>query len=656
MFENDLFVSTLCVDPEKNTGVKDFVEELQKRYIRQIIFNPGTSITDITLLVDLLNTEPEAVSDQDGAALILLKNGAKDISIIEYYSPRHLTLDQETLINLTNSDIFRFFIDDEVKELNPEQARALYELLKTPNLTCELIKIAAQYLIREEKTQLSENKIIPKILKKIKQTTLAMEISEEKEVRDILRDILTSFDQEKLFDIAFENPEDQILEYTQILSLLPRLLGPEQTAELLAKKVSTEEHGPENIAQAKQVLGKLFTSRQGFLSFLPLLKDELSTKIREMLNVDRVFNELSTAYAATLALDDDVELSLGALSTTERSDIVDGLNTMKTVLIDIEKIKESVTAFKLDPSYIQILQALLKAEPALDVFQKVLNKLISVLGDYLEKDDFAHSQESLAFLIEQVSPNSSLKPEYSTRIINSPNKLPSPLMEKFIIKAIFKMPPDEAQTFLRGLFSLLKEKLPSMLVKIYVHQDQDAPHKEFLQQVLRSEYSSAILRFDGDLRTEPSANVTKIIGLFQGIQGDGVLPLLWEISFHEDLILAQRALKMIAERHSNKSVELLLKATRHSNVPLRFLSIEHLSRYKYKDVISRLALIARGEEPAANSNATIEIRSTAIGSLLKLDQALAKKILLEILNKKLLFVFPLEPKKLRLFAKEQLRA
>lgn len=656
IFENNLYVLDVPLDAEKTPGANEFIEELQKRYIRQIIFNSATTITDINALIEVLNTAPENIAPQGGASNILMQHGSQGIKIIEYYSRRHTSLDQERLLSLTNSEIFRFFTDETMTELSSEQAQFLYELLKESNIMCTLIKVAAQYILREQTSQLNENQTILKILNKIKGAIVSADLSEEDETKTIFKDLIMSFGNEDLFNLIFENPEDEIIQYTNTLTHLSRKLDNYMTAELIVKKIEAEEAGPSVLSHVKHVLNSLFVDRKSFLGFLPILKEKLQQSIQQTEKTQSILNDICSDFTLGFSLEEDQELALGAISVSERQDIIVGLDMLKTVRPEKKAIEQSVACFDFDENYIYLLEKLLTDEEDILFFQKLLDKLISSTQSFMQQDRWALCKKIFLFFAEQLSENSPMKNAGKQLVVESLNVIHPLLLEKAIIAAVSELGHEQNQEYFEGLFLLFKERLLSQLIKVYI-QAKVPTQMPLLRKIIVSQQSLNLLpEIELDLRSEVPANVMRAIDIFQEINNETILTPFWDITFHENAILAQRALKLIAETKTTQAMTLLLKTLKRSNIPLRIASIEYLGGFKNKQVITTLVPIARGQEYATtDEQINTDIRLAALKSLLCLDAAYTKVILKEIVSKKRLFLIPLEAKKLRSFAKEQLK-
>lgn len=652
IFKNKLFVFEEYINQEKIPAVETLIQEMQKRYIRQIIFNMDVAVKEIALLVDLLKTDPKIITDLGGAELTLSQRGAQHVQITEYYYRRHTELNQERLIDLIHSEIFSFFTTPDAAPLNNEQIRSFYELIKEPQLMFALLKVAAHSLIREGKTQLSENQLVLQMLKKIKQTIASLGIFEEHEIKSLLHDILASDKEEGLFNLLFEYPEDEIIDYAQIPERLSSLLNPQKLAQLMAAKIAGSKQDLTMITHAKQVLHKLFLNRQMLLSFLPALKEKLKENFPSPTKAENIFNDICSAFGSKLSITDDVELALGTISETESSGIEFGLEVLKSVQIEKEKLEQSIAQFSFETSYLYILQTIISQEQDAVVFQFLLNKLVQILKGCLENVVQETTKQIISFLSHQLLPEEGLNPGHNQYILNAFDGLSLSLFEKGILVIISDLRAEEAKKFLEQAQQLLKDRLVPVLIKIYLSPDP-VPHQELLKKIISSGFNPQFFKFDTPLHKEQSAKLTKILELLQKIQSAEALPLLWEITFHEDLLLAQRALSILADNNPDRAIAFILKAANHPNIQLRFSNLALMSRFKQEEIIAKLYNIAAGHEKTNDQNVDIESRIIAIKSLSQLEVALAKQSLFEIINKKRFLFLPVEPKRLRQFAKEQ---
>ncbi len=654
IFENKLYVLDVCLPQEKPPGIESFIEELQKRYIRQITFNLGITITDITALIEVLNTDPEALAKAGGASVKLSQAGAQAIKLIEYYYRRHARVDQERLLALSSSEIFRFFTD-KMTSLNSEQAHVLYDLLKEPGIISALMKVAAQYKLRDENCELTESQIILNIINRIKASMTEHAISEEEEIQVILQDVVSAFNTADLMSLVFDNPDDETLNYTNAMESLSKTISQETAAQLITDKIRTaSKKNASIIAHTKKVLGRLFIDRKSFLSFLPIFKEKLQNSLAQP-KVKEIVNEVCAAFAPGFSFEDGEELALGTISDMEFKDIVEGLNILKTVHPDKVELERNINEFNIDEARWCILKHLLAAEGDQDLFTNLLSKLVALTENMLRQDRWDCSKTMFNFLQEQASSESELPQEHKQLIIDSVQKLPPLLLEKLTINILFESGANQMKKHFEELFLLLGEKLISLLVKIYA-REENLPQAKLVRDMIFEHYTPNTFKMDMDLQKELTPNVMRIIDLLQAIKNEDILPLLWEITFHENAILAQRALKLIAIRGSDAALSILLKTLEHPQLHMQIAGIEYLSSYRLKKVSAALVPIARGQTSSNLDEAAInDLRISALKSLLLIDQALARALLLELRAKKRWFFFPIEPKPLRAFAKEQLR-
>ncbi|MFH1063079.1 MAG: hypothetical protein V1747_09395 [Candidatus Omnitrophota bacterium] len=655
IFENNLFILDMHLDNNKLPGIDDFIEEMQKRYIRQIIFNPAAGLTDIDLLVELFNLDTAKLSSLGGASKILLQKGSKGIRIIEYYSSKHSTLDQERLLSLTNSQIFRYFIDDEITSLDVEQTHFLYELLQESNLVCELIKIAAQYILREETSDLSETQLILKILNKIKTAMRTLELSEEEEIRTILKDLIAAFANEALFDLVFENPDAEILQYTAAAGHLLEEMDAKQTAKLFVKKITESDQSSNIIAHTKHVLGRMFIDRTAFLNFLPAFKQTLLTDLERSDKTTSILNDICSAFAPGFSMEDDVELALGAISSEEKTDILNGLNVLKTVHIDKDSLKKHIEEYIAIPAHLEILQALLSEPQETTLFNLLLEKCMQISKTILQGTDNEHSAHALRFFAMRLKEQSLLSNEHKLILTEALDNIPEVLIEKFILGMLKSYDEEKARLCLEDLFVLFSHRLIALLLRLYT-QKGDLTKDTVVKQTLLAHHSLEGLKLTIDLCKEPTNSILRLLELLQQIDNDDILAVVWPILFHENMILGHRTLKLIASRKSPAALNMLLQALAHPHIALRIVCIEYLAAFRFKEVRSALALIARGEQGlCADELLNNDIRSAALKSLRNLDKTLTITILNEIRRKRKLVFLPAEHKALRNFAKAQLK-
>lgn len=655
IFDNNLYILDIHIDNNKLPGIDDFIEEMQKRYIRQIIFNPNANLTDINLLIELFNIDPTKITSLGGASNILAQKGSKGIRIIEYYSSKHSTLDQERLLSLTNSLIFRYFVDDKITELNAEQAHFLYELLQESNLICELIKIAAQYILREATSDLSETRLILKILNKIQSAMRTLEISEEEEIRVILKDLIAAFDNQALFDLVFENPDAEILQYTSAANYLLEQIDPQQTAKLFVKKIAEADQSANIIAHTKHVLGRMFIDRTAFLNFLPAFKQTLQTDLERSDKTTSILNDICSAFAPGFSMEDDVELALGTISSEEKNEIINGLNVLKTVHIEKDNLKKYIQEYIDVPAHLEILQTLLTTPQETPLFNLLLEKCMQISKSILQGSDLDHSARVLIFFAAQLKEQSLLSNDHKFMLNEVLNDVPEVLIEKFVLAMLKTYSETKTKLCLDELFSLFSHRLITLLLRLYT-QKGDLAKDAVVKQVILAHHSLSSFKLQIDLCKEPTNSILRLLELLQQIDNDDILPLVWPILFHENIILGHRTLKLIASRKSHAALNMLLQALEHPHIALRIVCIEYLAAFRFKEVRAVMALIARGQQNlCADELLNNDIRSAALKSLRNLDQALTLTILNEIKRKRKFVILAAEHKVLRDFAKAQIK-
>ncbi len=655
IFENNLYILDIGLDNNKLPGTEDFIEEMQKRYIRQIIFNPSTNLTDIDLLIEIFNLDTSKISSLGGASKTLSQKGSKGIRIIEYYSSKHSTLDQERLLSLTNSIIFRYFTDDAMTSLDIEQTHFLYELLQESNLVCELIKIAAQFIIREQTSELSENQLILKILNKIKSAITTLDLSEAEEIRTILKDLITAFGNEALFDLVFENPDAEILQYTQATNYLIEQLDAKQTAKLFVKKIAESNQSSNIIAHTKHVLERVFIDRSAFLNFLPEFKQTLQSELKHSDKTTSILNDICSAFAPGFSLEDDEELALGTISAEEKTDIIDGLNVLKTVHIEKDTLKKHIIEYTDIPTHLEILNALLLTPLDTAVFNNFLDKCLQNTKIILQGADIEQSAQALNFFVGLIKDGSLLSNEHKMSITDILELFPEILIEKFILAMLAGYSETKAKICLNNLFILFPHRLIALLLKLYTKKG-DLSKDTLVKQMILEHPGSEALKLKIDLCKEPTNSILRLLELLQLINDDAALPMVWPILFHENIILAHRTLKLIANRKSHAALNMLLQALEHPHIALRIVCIEYLSAFRYKEVRNIIASIARGQKAMCDDDMqNIELRTAALRSLSNLDKQLTITVLKEIKKKRKLLVFAAEHKTLRSFAKTHLK-
>ncbi|MCG2712069.1 MAG: hypothetical protein L6416_07080 [Candidatus Omnitrophica bacterium] len=654
IFESKLYALDVCLPLDKPPGIESFIEELQKRFIRQITFNIGITITDITALIEVLNTAPEVLAKEGGARIKLAQGGARAAKLIEYYYRKHATIDQERLLTLSSSEIFRFFTD-QIPALNAEQAAVLYDLLKEPVIISILLKVAAQYMLRDESCTLTESHLILNIISKIRASMTEHAISEEEEIQVILQDVVSSFEAEDLMSLIFDNPDNEMLNYTNAIDCLSKIVSQETTAQMITDKISKAyEENISIIEHIKKVFSRLFPDRKSFLSFLPIFKEKLQNSLDKR-KVKEILNEVCDAFAPGLSFEDGEELAMGMISDLEFKDIEDGLNILKTVNLDKVELENDIREFSIDEARLSILKRLLAAESDLGNFKNILSKLVTLTENMLRQDRWGCGKTMFNFFKEQASSKSKVPQGYRHLIVENSQKLPTLLLEKLTINILFDSDADQMKKHFEELFLLLGEKLISLLVKIYA-REENMPQAKLVREMILEHYTPNAFKMYVDLQKESAPNVLRVIDLLQPIKNEDTLPLLWDITFYENAMVAQRALKLIAAKNSDPALSMLLKTLEHPQLHMRIAGIEYLGSYRFKKGSEALVPIARGQ---INSNfdeaAVIDLRISALKSLLLLDSALAKTLLLELRAKKRWFIFPIEQKSLRAFAKDQLR-
>ncbi|MFH2137687.1 MAG: HEAT repeat domain-containing protein [Candidatus Omnitrophota bacterium] len=648
IYANNIYLLDQCIHAEKAPGIEAFMEDLQKRYIRQIVFSQGVSVPDLTTLLDILGADPKDIIERGGAEAMLANASSKNIHIIEYYSRRHIDFKEDDLLAIINSRLFRFFVDDQIKILTYEQTLQLYDFLKNSILMCELLKAAFKFITEEPQAEAAESQTILKILKKINPLMLEAGLSEHAEMKHIVYDIIFSFDKERCFTLASDDPNDSLLEYAGVLPDIPSRIEVGDIADLTAKKLAKNPEDDHVIISIKTFLCKIFISRSAFLAFLPAFKKKLGENIPSEDKAHALLNDICSAFGAGFAVDDDVVLALGTVTSTDNEAIVTGLNLLRTVHLDIQEVTQQVENFDIDTGRLLILTAVISAEDDPALLEIFLRTLIDLLTDSIKTDNPSRNSLIVEFLAQQTQKRTAAA---NKLIINAIKTLPDILLETLIISSLTTLTPDSAVTFLGHLAVLFEKQLTAILIQLYISNDS-IPHQDIICKVISD---SGILDFDRDLRNEPSKNLTRIVDLLGHIRSYKVLPLLWEVTFHEDIILALRALKILAEHKSHDAFKFIIKALTHPNVQLAMASIDHLALFKTQESAGHLAAIARGRELTGNPEMALTMRLMAIRSLSQIDHEQTKQVLRSILKNRRFLIIPIEPKKLRLFAAEQLK-
>ncbi|RKY37478.1 MAG: hypothetical protein DRP78_01020 [Candidatus Omnitrophota bacterium] len=660
IFKNNLYIIEQSIDKNNVQAAKEFIKKMQERHIKKIILTNYTAMADIMGLIKLLTTAPQNIAAAGGAKLMLLNIDTQHIQIEEYFIQKPLEENQEILIRLTNSKIFNFFITEDFKQLDSKQTQQLLGLLEKPQLMCELLKIAAHYLIQKDKNTppREESYLILKILKKINETIFNSEKFKHLDQKTMLQNILAKFDKKTFFNIIFENTDDSIVEYTNSISLLPTLIDPSDTARLVAQKLVS--HTPTDnytniIKHIQYVIGKLFIDRDKFLNFLPILKENLYLYFNLQESKD-IFNTICANFEDGITIENDIELSVGTISEQEKRNVINGLNILKTVPLEKQAITASINKFNLLPDYIYVLQYSICEQTALEPFKKILSKLIFTINQE-ENNNLKLSKQIIFFLADMLSVERipALENEYYTSITYAAKKISSNILEKIIIHTITNFNSSTEKESFEHLFKLFIENFTSLCLKIYLNSKQ-TKNSKILQEILVNRYKNEPIEFSNNLRSEHPKKVMRSIELLKKIQTDKSVFLLYEITFHENIILAQRALEAIANKNSSSTLNILLKTIEHPYCELCISGIKYLSLFKNTIVISKLSIIAKKKHALMHCRKLdLELRCTAIKSLCKLDPILTKNILSEIITKKKLLFIHSEPKRLRLFAKKQLK-
>ena len=652
IFENKVFVNDADVSPDTVQGGQDFVQTLQRRYIRQIMLAAGATLTDVSALVNVLTSSPEDVAGQGGAAAMLIQSATQTVRIIEYYVRRHADFSQEQLINITHGEVFHFFVDD-TAQLTHDQALSLYEMMKDPRLMSELTRIAGHYATRAEPGGTVDPGTMLRILEKIRATLSQYEFSEEKELKEMNRAVIAQYDPETMFSLLYEHPDDPQLETVASKDKAAGLFKPDELAELMSNKVKADPANREVIGHVKKVLERLFLDRQSLMVFLPLFKERLEA-VAPQQQARKMLNEVCAAFAPGFSLEEELELALGTANAQEQQVLVEGLQALKSVTIDRQELQGAAQAYPSQRDHGLILQALLSPEQSPEVFGSVMRRLYRLLLEYLEKDDQASSSGLFDFFVRQMGTEGSWKNQHKELVREMLAELPEQLLERFLVEMLCAFDPQKVRRFLSEMTMVLGRKLISLVLKTYTREEQ-VPNRDVLQEYLCLQQETGLMVLDAGVRQETSASAGRILDLLQYMQTDSVLPLLWELTFHEDIILAQRALKIIADRNNDASRQMLLKSLNHTQPRVRLEAIELLAKYRHPDVIAVLTQMAFPEGPPSDDNAVIQRRCAALTSLGKLDPERAKGVLRQILQRKKLVFIPLEPKSLRQFAREQLR-
>ncbi|MDD5771866.1 MAG: HEAT repeat domain-containing protein [bacterium] len=655
IFDNSLYFQNLPLDTAKIPEITIFLEKLHERYIRRIVFNTGTNMNDINALMTLLNTDPENISPEGGPNGILEKNGAQNIKIIEYYNKDRRSINQERLSSLTNSSIFQFLTDDSKSSLSSEQAYSIYELLKETPLICSLIKTASQDQGLKQTSKLSENANILEIVKKIKAAIEKHNISEKTEIKSILHDIIASNSEKDFFDLVFEHPDDEIINYTNVSASVIDKLGPQKTAEFMTQKIAESDGNSKVVTRTKTIINKLFKDRQEMLNFLPTFTDTLQKNIPSESKAKQVINDICSSIDPEYSLEMDTELSLGFVSDNEPADILKGLNVLKTVHLVKETMAKRINSFDQALGYFAVLEEFIEEENETKKFIKMLDKLIAQIKILFEQNNTEQLAKIMFFLFNLISETKKIKPEHKKIVLESLATLPLPVLEGLITKTLYLPKEQDIKTAFKQLFYLFPSNLMTLLINyfIFIETSSKGP---MLREIIINNYKTGDLKFDAELGKAPLSQIMRLLDLLQDINSDDTLPFLWEITLLENLGIAKKSLKLIASKRSEEALPFLLKAVDISNIPLRITAIECLGLYNTPKVCSILVDISQGKISMTDSlSENIDIRMAALRSLELLDKAQAKKIFNNVMGKKRFFFIPTEPKILRVFAAERLK-
>ncbi|MCM8814263.1 MAG: HEAT repeat domain-containing protein [Candidatus Omnitrophica bacterium] len=653
IFENKLHAFDICLNSAQVAGAETLVRELQKRSIRQIIIEQTVSLSDIHALMCVLTTPEETVESVGGAREFMLQNGAEHIDVVEYYVRRSRGSDAAELAELRESDIFRFLIEDPGPVLSREQLRRLYATARHPSLCVELLKAAVGCLREEKKSPLAEDKLILQLLGKIQNVLHDAQFSEEKELRMIVRDIILAFEKRDLLELLLFNQEDEFLAQTGVFEQAVAAIGSESLAELVSEKIVKSEKVATLLDHVKKLLGRFFLDRKKLAGFLPVFKEKLTDAGGK--GSGPLFMEICDAFSGGFSLEQDEELSMGTISAAEQSDILQGLEALKSVTNDRTALQARVSSYDTAVQMSFVVQEFLRTAGSKEFFQLSLNELIDYLRIFLEKDAFGRGLELVEFLAQMADPESVTPIERKKCIINSPNKINTALWEKLVRHALSQEDDEALGVLLKQLFMLLTDNFLGIVLKSYLREEivaRNAPVKELLRQHLKA----AMCSYDGKLRDESAAGTNRFIDLFQSCSGDVALPYLWEITFHADRPLAQRALTLIAHSRAADAVSFLFRALEHPHKALRVAAVELMARFNYPDITSRVALIALGEDTCLKKEDTdVPLRLAALQSLKKLNPNQFREVLVELQQRKKIFFLPAEDKAILEVVREQLK-
>ncbi len=655
IFKNDLYCLGAQLPPDRTVGLPDFIEELQKRYVRQIIFIRGLSREELDVFVDIFRLDPYDLEAKGGMEKLLNWHGIKGLKVLEYYSRKIITLDQEKLLELTNGPLFRFLTDDSAPSLSSEETLKLYDLLKNANLICALIKVAAQFIIKKKDVAPTESRTILEILNKIKDSVLNSGFSEEEEMKEILKGTITAFNPETLFDLVFENPDDPLLRFTDAAPHLAEHLDPKKTAEMIVEKINRANPSQNLMAHTKKVLQRLFTDRQAFLKFLPAFKETLQENIPKADQANTILNDVCSVFAAEISIEDDVELSLGEISDAEKQGIVEGLETLKAVRLKRKALEKLIFDFDLNEAYIHILKALLVQEEKASLMQKILDKLTEILKNYIHENSLEKGLSLLVFFSDLAGPGSELKEEFRGKISTTLQSLPEPVLEKLFFRVLESGDETGIKKQLAVFLPILQERLLEVLLKLYLDKDMEQNILDILRDIISVGYFPALIKPDAGLHQQSSSRAMRMLDLLAKVSGNSPLPILWEMTYHQNSLIAQRALTSLVAVSPDKALPFLLKATNHTNTTLCLISIETLAKYDNIEVINILAAIALGEKDGPEEERNIKIRIAALKSLFSLSREKFTDTAAEIRGRKKFFFIPTEPKPIREFIKEQLK-
>jgi hypothetical protein len=651
IFENKLYVFNQCLSGMSIPGVENVLRELQRRGIRQVMLHEQATAEEYQILIRLLMTSELELEVNGGAQEFMLQNNVQHIEVVEYFVPHTVSVDEGQLTELCSGKIFEFFVEDDRPPLSREELYQLYLAAQNPPLIVAFIREAIRVLHTVKKSPSTAIQLVLRLLGKMRDCIVAARLAEDQELRTLLCGVILAFDRATLYELLVLNAENELIRFAGALEYALQQLGPANIAVMISQQLN-RENASQVMQSVVSVLSRLCKDGQALAAFLTVLKEKLDDS--GFSESEAIVNQLAASFATQSIPDGDPTMALGSISTVEQEEIARGLESLKTITVNPAALQEWIRDYDLEFNYDFILRDLLNPDLAPDLFQKVLAELTERLQVTLENGIFIQAAVMVDFLAALVVADSAYSEAQKATTRESLHQIPSALWEKMILNAIDQRDSAGQELCFSQLRQLTGDSFFGRGLRLYLHEPA-ATRSQRLKTLLQQNMTQALQGNIEKLPVMETAAANRMLDLFELSPDGPINDSLWELTFHEDRQVAQRALKVSAQVRNAGSVVLLLEALNHPTLILRRLAIELLAQYKQENVALRLAGIALTDDRSLAVEINLQLRLSALESLKKIDEHLFRETLRILQKRRRFLFFAAEHQSIQAYIKKEMR-